>query len=76
MTRNGQVRYELKTPWRNGTTHVIFERKGAQKRGRIHFSRKGAGYIFLKMYPAPFLQAEDAIGRKPSKLMFILAFQG
>ena len=25
MTRNGKVRYELKTPWRNGTTHVIFE---------------------------------------------------
>jgi hypothetical protein len=25
ITRNGQVRYELKTPWRNGTTHVIFE---------------------------------------------------
>lgn len=25
MTHNGQVRYELKTPWRNGTTHVIFE---------------------------------------------------
>jgi hypothetical protein len=25
MTRNGQLRYELKTPWRNGTTHVIFE---------------------------------------------------
>jgi len=25
MTRNGQVRYELKTPYRNGTTHVIFE---------------------------------------------------
>jgi len=24
-TRNGRVRYELKTPWRNGTTHVIFE---------------------------------------------------
>jgi hypothetical protein len=24
MTRNGQVRYALKTPWRNGTTHVIF----------------------------------------------------
>ena len=22
LTRNGQVRYELKTPWRNGTTHV------------------------------------------------------
>ena len=23
--RNGNLRYELKTPWRNGTTHVIFE---------------------------------------------------
>lgn len=25
LTRNGQVRYEMKTPWRNGTTHVVFE---------------------------------------------------
>jgi hypothetical protein len=25
LTRNGQLRYELKTPWLNGTTHVIFE---------------------------------------------------
>jgi len=25
LTRNGQLRYELKTPWRNGTAHVIFE---------------------------------------------------
>ena len=25
MTRNGRVRYELKTPWRNGTSHVLFE---------------------------------------------------
>ena len=25
LTRNGQVRYELKTPYRNGTTHVVFE---------------------------------------------------
>ena len=25
LTRNGQVHYELKTPWRNGTTHVLFE---------------------------------------------------
>jgi len=25
ITRNGRVRYELKTPWRDGTTHVIFE---------------------------------------------------
>ena len=25
LTRNGNLRYELKTPWRNGTTHIIFE---------------------------------------------------
>lgn len=25
LTSNGQVRYELKTPYRNGTTHVIFQ---------------------------------------------------
>jgi hypothetical protein len=25
LTHNGRVRYELKSPWRNGTTHVIFE---------------------------------------------------
>ena len=25
MSSNGHVRYELKTPYRDGTTHVIFE---------------------------------------------------
>ncbi len=25
LTRNGMVRYKLKTPYRDGTTHVIFE---------------------------------------------------
>jgi hypothetical protein len=25
LTRNGMVRYELKTPYRDGTTHVVFE---------------------------------------------------
>ena len=25
LTNQGQVRYELKTPYRDGTTHVIFE---------------------------------------------------
>ena len=25
LTRHGQIRYELKTPYRDGTTHVIFE---------------------------------------------------
>ncbi len=25
LTRHGKVRYELKTPYRDGTTHIIFE---------------------------------------------------
>jgi len=25
LTKNGNVRFQLKTPYRNGTTHVIFE---------------------------------------------------
>ena len=25
LTRNGRVRYALKTPYKDGTTHVIFE---------------------------------------------------
>jgi hypothetical protein len=36
LTRNGQVRYELKTPWRNGTTHVIFEPPGKRYGVSIH----------------------------------------
>ncbi len=28
LTAHGQVRYSLKTPWNDGTTHVIFERGG------------------------------------------------
>jgi hypothetical protein len=25
LTNNGKIRYELKTPYRNGATHMIFE---------------------------------------------------
>ncbi len=25
LTRNGRIRYQLKTPYNDGTTHVIFE---------------------------------------------------
>ena len=25
LTSNGNIRYQLKTPYRDGTTHVIFE---------------------------------------------------
>jgi hypothetical protein len=28
LTANGQVRYQLKTPYQDGTTHVIFNRGG------------------------------------------------
>ncbi len=28
LTSSGQIRYRLKTPYRDGTTHVIFERGG------------------------------------------------
>jgi len=28
LTSNGKVRYELKTPYRDGTTHVFFDRGG------------------------------------------------
>ena len=28
LTSNGNIRYQLKTPYRDGTTHVIFERGG------------------------------------------------
>ncbi len=39
LTTNGQVRYELKTPYRNGTTHVIFEPLDFMA-GRPHHSGK------------------------------------
>ena len=31
LTAQGKVRYELKTPYRDGTTHVIFEPLGEPK---------------------------------------------
>jgi len=31
LTEHGKVRYELKTPYRDGTTHVIFEPLGERK---------------------------------------------
>lgn len=35
LTANGQVRYQLKTPYRDGTTHVIFEPLGQNRRERF-----------------------------------------
>ena len=34
MTRNGRVRYELKTPWRNGTSHVTLAKPGKGRKVR------------------------------------------
>jgi len=31
LTEHAKVRYELKTPYRDGTTHVIFEPLGERK---------------------------------------------
>jgi len=31
LTPDGNIRYQLKTPYRNGTTHVIFEPLGTVK---------------------------------------------
>ena len=39
LTRNGQVRYELKTPWRNGTTHVIARLVALVPKPRVNLTR-------------------------------------
>ena len=33
LTPNGKIRYQLKTPYRDGTTHVIFEPQEALQAG-------------------------------------------
>jgi hypothetical protein len=33
LTAQGQVRYQLKTPYRDGTTHVVFAPRAAAARG-------------------------------------------
>jgi Putative transposase len=54
MTRNGRVRYELKTPWRNGTTHVKFEPSDFMYRMYGMPRAQGcAGAAMYRMYGMP-----------------------
>jgi len=65
MTRNGRVRYELKTPWRNGTTHVIFEPLDFMYRMYGMPRAQGcAGAAMYRMYGMPRAHdCRDAGGR-------------
>lgn len=40
LTRQGQVRYSLKTPWRDGTTHVVFEPLDFIPQGTFSIARR------------------------------------
>ena len=58
MTRNGRVRYELKTPWRNCTTHVIFEpldfmfrTNGMSRAQEAHDCRDAGGRVTQEQLP-------------------------
>ena len=42
LLSNGHVRYELKTPYRDGTTHVIFEPNSAH-RAQVMPAKRGKG---------------------------------
>jgi hypothetical protein len=65
MTRNGQVRYQLKTPWRNGTTHVVFEpldfmfrTNGMPRAQEAHDCREAGGRVTQEQLPrSGYLQA-------------------
>jgi len=67
MTRNGRVRYELKTPWRNGTTHVIFEPLDFMYRmygmPRAHDCRDAGGRATQEQLPRDAHDCRDAGGR-------------
>ena len=71
LTRNGQVRYELKTPWRNGTTHVIFEPLDFISRlvslvpkPRVHLTRFHGVFAPNSKYRALVTPAKRGKGKK------------
>jgi hypothetical protein len=70
MTRNGRVRYELKTPYRNGTTHVLFEpldimyRKYGMPRAQEAQERPSPGWSPWSPNPALTLHAFMAYSRR------------
>jgi len=75
LTRNGQLRYELKTPWRNGTTHVIFEPLDFISRlvalvpkPRVNLTRFHGVFAPNSMYRALVTPAKRGRGKKVKSL--------
>jgi hypothetical protein len=72
LTAHGQVRYSLKTPWNDGTTHVIFEpldfvaRLAALvPRPRVNLTRFHGVFAPNSKYRALITPAQRGKGRKP-----------
>jgi hypothetical protein len=72
LTAPGQVRYSLKTPWNDGTTHVIFEpldfvaRLAALvPRPRVNLTRFHGVFAPNSKYRALITPARGVMGRKP-----------
>ena len=57
LTRHGKVRYELKTPYRDGTTHIIFEPLDSMYRKygmpRVHGCTGAAISRLVALVPKP-----------------------
>ena len=73
--RNGNLRYELKTPWRNGTTHVILEPLDFISRlvalvpkPRVHLTRFHGVFAPNSKYRARVTPARRGKGRKTKPL--------
>ena len=72
LTAHGQVRYSLKTPWNDGTTHVIFEPLDFMARlaalvpkPRINLTRFHGVFAPNSKYRALITPAQRGKGRKP-----------
>jgi hypothetical protein len=77
LTAHGQVRYSLKTPWHDGTTHVIFERGGPPPldfiarlaalvpKPRVNLTRYHGVLAPNSQYRALITPAQRGKGRKP-----------
>ncbi len=71
LTRNGQIRYELKTPYNDGTTHVIFEPLDFISRlaalvpkPRVHLTRFHGVFAPNSKYRALVTPARRRTGKK------------
>jgi len=71
MTRNGAVRYELKTPYSDGTTHVLFEPLdfiaklvALVPKPRVHLTRFHGVFAPHSKYRARVTPAQRGQGKK------------